>query len=59
MEKIDSKLGHQNNPNLQLWGHRVRILRFGSVLEQGEFLMNFDWHKVGPLNQTIRKKRSA
>ena len=55
MEKIDAKRGPQNDTHRLLWDHRVGFLRFWSVLERGETLMNFNWQKIGPTNQRNRK----
>ena len=51
IEKNAAKKSPRNYQHLLLWWHRVGFLRSWSVLEECEFLMIFDWPKVGPENK--------
>ena len=58
-KRNDAKRDPTNYQNRRLWGYRVGLLRFWSVLAKGELLMNYDWQIVGPPNQTNQSNSSA
>ena len=59
MKKIYAPTNQTNYQNGTLWSHRVRFVRFWSVLGECEFSISFDWQKVGLPNQTDQKTGSA
>ena len=46
----------QKTSTIDHFGHRVGFLRVWSVLEKYDFLMIFDWPKVGPKSNKSEKE---